>query len=131
MGYSEADYEKWAAAAKPVRTRSRGSFAPTELEPIQDKTDMDLSQKDPAAEDTRSRFVMTTPQGAGQSSSVTDVAAQAAMMSGNPYAMGAGLGLQTFSNIQKGKQQEKQAAYQNKVNALNNLSNWARGIRSL
>jgi hypothetical protein len=40
-----------------------------------------------------------------------DVASSAAMASGNPYAMGAALGLQTISSINKAKQQREQNKY--------------------
>ena len=71
----------------------------------------------------------------GQPTSATDAAATAAMMSGNPVAMGAGLGLMTLSGIQKQKQAEKQQdemnKYNHQVNSLNNLMNWARTIKAM
>ena len=68
---------------------------------------------------------------AARGGSAGDVASSALMASGNPYAMAAGLGLSVLSGISERKAQERQAEYQNKVGALNNLSQMAMRLKRL
>lgn len=54
---------------------------------------------------------MAAGQSVAQGGNAMDAASSGLMMSGNPYAMAAGLGLQTISTINKNKQQQEQNRY--------------------
>ena len=66
-----------------------------------------------------------------------DAVAQGLMMSGNPYAMGAGLALQTASGIKKGQNARAQQRYEAEVervnarqNAINKMAQIGQGLRA-
>lgn len=97
-------------------------------------TEKNETVEKPIEDQTKDRFAasaqkMATNSGAGESTA--DAAGKLMMMSGNPYAAGAGLGLMTYASIKNKREQEKQQQYQNRADALQNLANWSRTIRSL
>lgn len=70
--------------------------------------------------------------------SVTGMAADAAMASGNPYAMAGGLALKTVALSEERKKKDAEARYQAKMerlskqlDAINNLANISQGLRNL
>jgi len=69
--------------------------------------------------------------------SATDAAAAGLMATGNPYAMGAGLGLMAYSTIQKKKQERKQQEYEAKLkqaesrkSAITNLASIGQNLKA-
>jgi hypothetical protein len=69
--------------------------------------------------------------------SAEDAAAAGLMATGNPYAMGAGLGLMAYSTIQKKKQERKQQEYEAKLkqaesrkSALTNLASIGQNLKA-
>lgn len=69
--------------------------------------------------------------------SAEDAAAAGLIMSGDPVAMGAGLGLMTYSTIQKNKQARRQADYEAKLkqaesrrSAITNLANIGQNLKA-
>jgi hypothetical protein len=75
----------------------------------------------------------TLAQGGG----AEDAVAKKLMMSGNPYAMGAGLALQTASSIKKGQNQREQQKYLAEVdrvtarqNAINKMAQIGQGLKA-
>jgi hypothetical protein len=68
---------------------------------------------------------------------IEDVASSALIASGNPYAMGAGLGLATLSGINKGEQANRDARYKAEVarinarqEAINKLAQISQGLKA-
>lgn len=66
-----------------------------------------------------------------------DAAAAGLIMTGNPVAMGAGLGLMTYSTIQKNKQAKRQQEYEAKLKqaegrraAITNLANIGQNLKA-
>ncbi len=69
--------------------------------------------------------------------SATDAVSAGLIASGNPYAMGAGLGLQTMSTLKKQEQQQKQNKYLAEVervkarqNAIDNLAQIGQSMKA-
>jgi hypothetical protein len=80
---------------------------------------------------------MKAGQTLAQGGAPEDAVAQGLMMSGNPYAMGAGLALQTASGIKKGQNQRAQQRYlaevervQARQNAINKMAEIGQGLRA-
>jgi hypothetical protein len=69
--------------------------------------------------------------------SAEDAAAAGLMATGNPYAMGAGLGLMAYSTVQKKKQERKQQEYEAKLKqaegrraAITNLASIGQNLKA-
>ena len=69
--------------------------------------------------------------------SVGDALGTGLVSTGNPYAVGAGLGLMALSSIQKAKQEQKQEEYKNKLaqvearrSAIDRLAQIGQGMRA-
>lgn len=80
---------------------------------------------------------MGAAQTLAKGGSAEDAAAAGLIMSGNPVAMGAGLGLMTYSTIQKKKQAQRQAEYDAKLkqiearkSAITNLANIGQNLKA-
>jgi hypothetical protein len=73
---------------------------------------------------------------AAKGGGVEDVAAAGLLATGNPVGIGAGLGMMTLSAVNKQKQANRQAEYENKVreqqirqDAINNLAHIGQGLK--
>jgi hypothetical protein len=69
--------------------------------------------------------------------SATDAAASGLLATGNPYAIGAGLGLMAYSTVQKKKQERKQQEYEAKLkqaesrrSAITNLASIGQNLKA-
>lgn len=84
------------------------------------------------------RAASSVAQTVSSGGSTADIATAGLMASGNPYAMGAGLGLSVLSAGQKRREQEentkalaKQDRIQRQQRALENLTSVSQGLRRL
>lgn len=80
---------------------------------------------------------MGAAQTLAKGGSAEDAAAAGLIATGNPVAMGAGLGLMTYSTIQKKKQERKQQEYEAKLkraearrSAITNLANIGQNLKA-
>jgi uncharacterized protein HemX len=80
---------------------------------------------------------MGAAQTIAKGGSATDAAASGLIMTGNPVAMGVGLGLMAHSTIQKKKAEQKQTEYQAKLkqaearrSAIINLANIGQNLKA-
>ena len=114
-------------------SRSRASSVDNSMpNDIYDRTQIDSGKSDGSmrTQAITSNVAQQYAGSSGQGTNTADIAGNAMLMSGNPYAMGAGLGLKVLSANQKRKQADREARYKarlaqisNTQSALNNLVN--------
>jgi hypothetical protein len=80
---------------------------------------------------------MGAAQTLAKGGSAEDAAATGLIMTGNPVAMGAGLGLMAYSTVQKNKQAKRQQEYEAKLkqaesrrSAITNLANIGQNLKA-
>lgn len=97
------------------RSRYPASEGPQEegMEDLFGSTEIAGAEPEAEAGPTRSEK-MAAAQAMGTQGNPMDMASTGLMMSGNPYAMGAGAGLKVFSMHQARRQKEKEAEVQEK-----------------
>jgi hypothetical protein len=150
--YAQEDEQKqlWDSRAKLESEKSLGAvedLAPTGEGVAQTNWlgQSNLTQND-ALEDQKSPESSGGSAGSGamaagetlaQGGGAEDAVAKGLMMSGDPFAMGAGLALQTASSIKKGQNQREQQKYLAEVdrvtarqNAINKMAQIGQGLKA-
>ena len=123
--------------ADPTMPSASGRAAYEEkLQQMQDK-EAASEQVAGAQNSGTTNAAMGAGKAAASGGSATDIASAGLLASGNPYAMGAGLGLMTLSQINKRKQQEQMNQYTAEVerikarqDAINRLSQIGANLRA-
>ena len=119
---------RFSSGAAPTRE-------PTTTGMAQQRKKQKQTKETPAPKSPVQLGTTQAAQTAASGGSTSEIASSALLASGNPYAMGAGLGLATISAIRKKNQQEKQQSAlmenqrrQRQVQALQSLVSTARGL---
>ena len=93
--------------------------------------------KAPGAEFDAKSGGMGAAQTLAKGGSAEDAAATGLIMTGNPVAMGAGLGLMAYSTVQKNKQAKRQQEYEAKLkqaesrkSAITNLASIGQNLKA-
>jgi hypothetical protein len=97
------------------------------------KAKAEEQQAEPTASEDSQKFDMekggeSMAKAAAKGGGASDALSAGLLASGNPYAMGAGLGLMTLSSINKQKQEQKQREYDAKVAAVQARRNAIRDL---
>lgn len=150
--YAQEDEQKqlWDSRAKLEREKSLGAvedLAPTGEGVAQtnwlgqsnltQNDSMEVEKSPASSEGSAGSGAMAAGKTLAQGGGPEDAVAQGLMMSGNPYAMGAGLALQTASSIKKGQNQRAQQKYLAEVervnarqNAINKMAEIGQGLKA-